>query len=634
MNSIRRAVAAALCLLFLLSPMCLALGEGEGEGAPQSAAEETSGLENNSPLEPEQPAQPNPPAEPEQPAQPEQPVDTQTPPETDTPEPPVTDTPEPPATDTPEPPVTDTPEPPVTDVPTDEPTDEPSEEPTDEPDEDEVTTELTAGNAVLYVDGKLASFDTQLTVGTTVTIAVPFIYTESYDGTRTAYASHMGGGHALTWSPSSSFTDFDQRVDEEDAFMYHVTHLEVYPSGDLPFVWNQNEPVYVVARANSGNIGALSGMGAPVIGNMVNLGYAVFRDVTLRKDLGTGYCPISLDAVWFDTAHGNELQRTSFTVGSLNVKAKSSGGGGYGGGGGGAAEATPLPKTQLLIDGLKTNPSTVNAGEEFELELSLTNTSTLQKAQNIRLTLAAQDDAILPVEGSSTLYISSIDPEKSATVTIRMKARPDISDKPVKIDATLEFEDAKLNQLTATQSVIMNVQQVQRVRLDTPSVPNDSLFPGDENTVSMGIYNTGHTTLYNVTARVISEGGELTAQQSYYAGNMEPGASKTAELDVVINEAGDFEGQIEVTFEDANGNVTTQSQPFTMSAMEMPTYDEPDPSEYEGPEPVEEPSPVTEILQSPKYMVMIGAVALALICLTVGLIIRHRRKAKDEDEDF
>ena len=52
------------------------------------------------------------------------------------------------------------------------------------------------------------------------------------------------------------------------------------------------------------------------------------------------------------------------------------------------------------------------------------------------------------------------------------------------------------------------------------------------------------------------------------------------------------------------------------------------------PEPVEEPSPVTEILQSPKYMVMIGAVALALICLTIGLIIRHRRKAKDEDEDF
>ena len=33
-------------------------------------------------------------------------------------------------------------------------------------------------------------------------------------------------------------------------------------------------------------------------------------------------------------------------------------------------------------------------------------------------------------------------------------------------------------------------------------------------------------------------------------------------------------------------------------------------------------------------MVMIGAVALALICLTVGLVIRHRRKAKDEDEDF
>ena len=511
-----------------------------------------------------------------------------------------------------------------------EPSVEPSEEPTEEP--DEIETELTAGNAVLYVDGKLAAFDTQLKVGTTVTIAVPFIYTESYDGTRTSYATHMGGGHALTWSPSSCFADFDQRDDEEDAFMYHVTHLEVYPSGDVPFVWNQNEPVFVVARANSGNISALSSMGEPVIGNMVNLGYAVFRDVTLRKDLSTGYCPITLDAVWFDTAHGNELQRTSFTIGQLNVKAKSSGGG-YGGGGG-VAEATPLPKTQLLIDGLKTNPSVVNAGEEFDLTLSLTNTSTLQKAQNIRLTLAAQDDAILPVEGSSTLYIAGIEPEQQASVTIRMKAQPDVSDKPVKIDATMEFEDAKLTQLTAQQSVIMNVKQVQRVRLDTPAVPNDELFPGDESTVSMGIYNTGHTTLYNVTARVVSEDGQLVAQQSYYAGNMEPGASKTAELDVIINEAGSFDGKVEVTYEDANGNTTTQSQPFTMSAMEMPVYDDPMDYEYEEPEPVEEPSPVTEILQSPKYMVMIGAVALALICLTVGLIIRHRRKAKDEDEDF
>lgn len=619
MEMLRRAVAAALCLLLLIAPMSLAVGENDAVPAMLSE----NGTEN-----PSAAVESDPPATTGTPAETGTPAPTNTPEVTGTPVP--TDTPA--ATDTPAP--TNTPEATGTPAASEEPSAGPSQEPSAEPSAEPsngIDTELTAGNAVLYVDGKLTSFDTQLKAGAVVTIAVPFVFTESADGTRTAYASHMGGGHALTWSPTSLFTDFDQRTEEADAFMAHVTHLEVTPA-EVPFVWNRNEPVYVVALANGGNINALSGMGEPSIGSMVNLGYAVFRDVALRTDLGSGYCPISLNVTWFDAAHGNELQRASVTVGSLNVKAKSSGGGGYGGGG--VSEPTPLPKTQLLIDGLSTRPSVVNAGEEFDLILSLTNTSKLQKAQNIRLTLAAQEDAILPVEGSSTLYVESIEPEKSVSVTIRMKAQPDVSDKPVKIDATMEFEDAKLNQLTATQSVIMNVKQVQRVRLDTPSVPNDELFPGDENTVSMGIYNTGHTTLYNVTAQVISEDGMLSATQSYYAGNMEPGASKTAELDVMINEAGQFEGTIEVTFEDANGNATTQSRTFTMSAMEMPTYDYEDDYEPELELPVEEPSPVTEILQSPKTMAFIGAAAMALVCLTIGLILRHRRKANDEDEDF
>ena len=110
-----------------------------------------------------------------------------------------------------------------------------------------------------------------------------------------------------------------------------------------------------------------------------------------------------------------------------------------------------------MVENIETNPKEIKAGDEFDLILNLRNTSAKQYVQNIKLTLTPEEDALLPVSGSTSVYIEKIGKGESYPVKMRMKARPDLADKPVKIEISMEFEDKALTALTATQSMVLNV---------------------------------------------------------------------------------------------------------------------------------------------------------------------------------
>lgn len=314
--------------------------------------------------------------------------------------------------------------------------------------------------------------------------------------------------------------------------------------------------------------------------------------------------------------------------------------GGGGGGGGGGSSSKPLPVARLIVEDVHTEPESPQAGDVFDIVLTLRNTSESQYLRNMQITYTAEDDALTPTSGTNTEYIERIDAGSNYVLRLNVKAKPDLEVGSVKLDVSADFQDKELNALTASQSLVIPVKQVQRIQLDEPKLPTSTVIAGDSYEIEMGVFNLGKTMLYNVTVKAVPEDPEsVSAGSSYYIGNMDPGSSKTAELELIPLTGGSFNANIEVTYETVDG----QQQPVLTTPISFTVEEEEDYSDsdffdynsYEA-EPVEpEPPTVTEVLAMLPWQIYLlaGGVVLMLV-VWLGLALRRRRLRALEDDEM
>lgn len=312
--------------------------------------------------------------------------------------------------------------------------------------------------------------------------------------------------------------------------------------------------------------------------------------------------------------------------------AKTSTGGGGGGGGGGVS--LPDPQAKLIVDSLTTDPSVPQAGDTFDVKLMLKNTNEKQYIQNIKVSYTVDNDVLLPANGSSSFYIPKINAGETYELVIPVTARPDMPDSPVKMNLTMEYEDKKVSSVSANQVVILNVKQVQKIKLDQLVLPQGEVLVGESASFTMNIINSGRTTLYNVSAAML-DNDMFTTGGSSYIGNLEAGASKQMELDIYPNAEGAIDGTVRVTYEDANGNQQYEDVPYSIYAS--PVDDGSDDINNPIIEPTPEPTyEISNILENLPWWVY-GAAGLFVICIVMLLAVAaHRRKAAsmmDYDDD-
>lgn len=312
--------------------------------------------------------------------------------------------------------------------------------------------------------------------------------------------------------------------------------------------------------------------------------------------------------------------------------AKTPGSGGGGGGGGGVS--LPDPQAKLIVDSLTTDPSVPQAGDTFDVKLMLKNTNEKQYIQNIKVSYTVDNDVLLPANGSSSFYIPKINAGETYELVIPVTARPDMPDSPVKMNLTMEYEDKKVSSVSANQVVILNVKQVQKIKLDQLVLPQGEVLVGESASFTMNIINSGRTTLYNVSAAML-DNDMFTTGGSSYIGNLEAGASKQMELDIYPNAEGAIDGTVRVTYEDANGNQQYEDVPYSIYAS--PVDDGSDDINNPIIEPTPEPTyEISNILENLPWWVY-GAAGLFVICIVMLLAVAaHRRKAAsmmDYDDD-
>lgn len=303
---------------------------------------------------------------------------------------------------------------------------------------------------------------------------------------------------------------------------------------------------------------------------------------------------------------------------------------GGGGGGGGGGVALPATQAKLMVESLRTEPESPHAGDTFDVVLTLRNTNEKQYVQNITLTYATDSDVLMPANGSSSFYIERIGAGETYELKLPVTARPDMPDTPVKLNLSIDYEDRQVNKITATQAMVINVRQVQKLRLDELVPPQGEVYVGESASFSMNVINSGRTTLYNVSAAMLESDMFMTAG-SAYVGNMEAGSSKEIELDIYPNAEGPIDGTLRVTYEDANGNQSHEDTPFSIYASPLME----DTGIYE---PVIEPTPEPQhelsgiVARLPWWVY--GAAGLFVICVVMLIALAVRRRHIDSMLDY
>lgn len=301
-------------------------------------------------------------------------------------------------------------------------------------------------------------------------------------------------------------------------------------------------------------------------GETVPLGYSM----AIRKDVYTGYYPVKVNVTYRDSMSGPlQTSEEEFYV-NIQNKEKEENIGDF--------NANDRTKARIIVDSYNTIPEEIYAGEEFELVIRMKNASASVPASNILFTLEsekASDSAVFSTEsGSSSVVVNQLGAGQVSEIRMKLLARAGVEQRSYAITIKEKYDSPEFKNAEESISIDIPVRQRARLNTGTIEVMPDSITVGSETNVMFGINNTGKVMLYNVMAAFEAESIQPA---DAYVGNIKPG--ETGNVDVMLSgiapTADDGKVKITISYEDENGEVSTEHKELSLWVMEeMPPMDE------------------------------------------------------------
>lgn len=266
-------------------------------------------------------------------------------------------------------------------------------------------------------------------------------------------------------------------------------------------------------------------------------------------------------------------------------------------------------------------------GNSFNLVTVATNTSENLELENVSLKIELPS-GINMATGNSQVLIGKVGKKGTINHTFNLVAEGvanDVTSLPVTLVYTFEaFVNGKRTQFVSEQELSINVQQPTRFSIQN-AVFDEEMYMGSESYRSVSLVNKGKTTVYNVTAELVSN--DFQGAEVEFIGNIAPGASAEAEFDFYAMNVGTGTGKIVITYEDASGIEYTLEREFSMEVLEEIVYD----PGYDTPV-------VTP--EEPENSNLLPIIIVVIIVAAVGGFYFYKKKKKaqedleDEDEDI
>ena len=229
-----------------------------------------------------------------------------------------------------------------------------------------------------------------------------------------------------------------------------------------------------------------------------------------------------------------------------------------------------VPK--IIVSRYQADPVIVNAGEEFNLDISFLNSHPTKTVQNIKVFLTVNENTselgniFTPVNASNTFYIDAISPKGTYDTSIRLYTIPDAKPKTYSVTVNFDYEDQDGNTYTSTELIGINVTQPTKLE-SSDIVPPMEAYVGQQFPLSFNFYNTGKVKVYNLMVKL--EGDFTTDNPTYYVGNFESGAQEYYEGYVTPNAAGQLMGKAIISYDEPSGKKVTIEKAFSVNVVDM-----------------------------------------------------------------
>ncbi|MBP0963347.1 MAG: hypothetical protein J6Q99_03530 [Oscillospiraceae bacterium] len=310
----------------------------------------------------------------------------------------------------------------------------------------------------------------------------------------------------------------------------------------------------------------------------------------------------------------------------------------------------PSATPYVIVSAYNYGGSNVMAGQEFTLNLTVKNTSSI-KVGNMTMTVTTPD-AFTLVNSSNTVYIESLGANQTFNHSLQMLTRASANPEPAVVEIAFDYQyvaDDTRKDVSRSEKIAIPVSQRDRFEVEELNWP-DQLWVGEEYDLEVKYINKGRSTVYNLSAALEGE-GLVEANQSENIGNVESGKSGSVDFFLMTEEPGTLTGKIVITYEDVNMNEKTLEYPYSIEVvgMDEPMYEEPMPEyvynedgSYYGPDGIlygPDGLPVEEKAGWQVWAVVGGVAAAAAI---VAAVVAKKRKAarllaeleEDNNEDF
>ncbi len=238
-----------------------------------------------------------------------------------------------------------------------------------------------------------------------------------------------------------------------------------------------------------------------------------------------------------------------------------------------SAEETPTSAPIVLVDKSVINTDTVKAGEDFEVTVTLKNTSRQKSVQNLVATVNVPSADIELKNDSNTIFVGKIGTQKTTDLTLKFHASKSTADGNYPIEIAMSYDDPKAATFSSTGNFVVTVEQPLDVKLTMPNIEKN-VTVGDTIPLTFQVLNLGRSTVYNVRCDVTGDG--LSQTKTAFIGNMESGTAGEGEMNLFIttleggSRYGETTGTVTLTYEDGFGNEQTQEFTFDTTINKMP----------------------------------------------------------------
>jgi len=347
--------------------------------------------------------------------------------------------------------------------------------------------------------------------------------------------------------------------------------------------------------------------------------------MALRKDVKTGYYPITFTILYREKADG-ELKSTEqiFYVRTKGEEEEETTAG--------EIDVNTVETPRLIISGYSTSPEDVKSGEEFTLTLHMQNTSKSITATNILFTLEAEvvdgNAVFTPLSGSTAVVIDSLSPGQTTDILMPMTAKAGVAQKSYTLTVNQKYDIEKLKGIKDTASVAIPVKQMAKLSIGTIEIMPEAVDVGSECNVMFGINNTGKITLYNVNVTFLSD---AINEVESYVGNIEPGATGNVDamLAAVASNMENSKIKAVISYEDDTGAVSSIEKEFDLLISE-PTFNEE--GDYLPVDGGEDQEIQKSFFEKYKFVFLAGAALIAVAGGVVVIKIRKKRHMEKEEE--